>query len=100
MLTNQNTSQMTDRDRLNDVLATEKYLTDSLNVAVREASHDALHQEVMNILTETHRLARNVYNLMYEKGWYQLEAAEAKKISQTANKFQGYEAQLPTGSFH
>lgn len=90
--------QMTDRDYLNDILATEKYLTDGMNIATREVSHDALFQTVRSALNETHDLAREVYNLMYAKGWYKLESAEAQKISQTATQFQGYLSQFPNPS--
>lgn len=91
----QQATEMTDRDRLNDILSTEKYLTDSFNVSAREASHDGLHQQIMQLFNETHQVARNVYNLMYQKGWYQLESANPQKVSQTAQKFQGYQSQLP-----
>lgn len=66
--------QMNDRDFINDGLATCKYLTDSLNVAVREASHQQLYDDLLQILNETHQSAREMYNLMFQKGWYKLEA--------------------------
>ncbi|MCL6548037.1 MAG: spore coat protein [Alicyclobacillus sp.] len=86
---------MNDRDRLNDVLATEKYLTDGLNSAAREASHQALHQTVMTILTETHQAARDAYHAMFRLGWYKLEAEQQPKIDQTRQQFQNYLAQMP-----
>ena len=87
--------ELNDRDRLNDILATEKYLTDSLNVAVREASHDALHQDVLQILVDTHRCARQAYDLMFAKGWYKLEAVEQQKLTQTSQQFGQYSSQFP-----
>jgi spore coat protein CotF len=87
--------QLNDRDRLNDILATEKYLTDSFNVATREASHQQLHQEVLQILTDTHKAAREAYDLMFRKGWYKLEAAEQQKLSQASQQFSGYATQFP-----
>jgi spore coat protein CotF len=87
--------QLNDRDRLNDVLATEKYLTDSFNIATREASHDQLHQDVLQILTDTHQAARQAYDLMFRKGWYTLEAAEQQKLNQASQQFGGYSTQFP-----
>lgn len=87
--------ELNDRDRLNDILATEKYLTDSFNTAVREASHDQLFQTTLQILTESHQAARNVYNLMFQKGWYTLEAEQPQKIDQLKQQFQGYMNQFP-----
>ena len=37
---------MNDRDIINDVLATEKYLTDNLNIFARETSYANLHSDV------------------------------------------------------
>ncbi|MCL6626643.1 spore coat protein [Alicyclobacillus shizuokensis] len=87
--------EMNDRDRLNDILATEKYLTDGLNSAVREASHDALFQDLMGILNETHQMARDIYNTMFQQGWYTLEAEQPQKLQQTFQQFQGYSTQFP-----
>ncbi|UOF91638.1 spore coat protein [Fodinisporobacter ferrooxydans] len=87
--------ELNDRDRLNDILATEKYLTDSFNVAAREASHDLLHQDIMLILNDCHRAARDVYNLMFENGWYKLEAEQQQKLDQMNQQFNGYTTQFP-----
>ncbi|MDD2402730.1 MAG: spore coat protein [Clostridia bacterium] len=88
-------TQMNDRDRINDCLSSCKWLTDNFNIMAREASHQALHQDVMTILNETHKLNRDYYNLMFEQGHYELEAADEQKIQQTSQQFQNYaETQL------
>ncbi|USG66704.1 spore coat protein [Brevibacillus ruminantium] len=87
--------QMNDRDFLNDGLATCKYLTDSLNVAVREASHQQLYADMLQILTQTHQSAREMYDLMFRKGWYKLEAEEQQKLQQAHQQFSGYSTQFP-----
>lgn len=87
--------QMNDRDFVNDALATSKYLTDSLNVAVREASHQQLYDDMLAILTETHDSARTLFNLMFQKGWYKLEAEEQQKLDKGYQQFSGYSSQFP-----
>lgn len=87
--------QMNDRDFLNDGLATCKYLTDSLNVAVREASHQQLYADMLQILTETHQSARDMFNLMFQKGWYKLEAEDQQKLQQAYQQYSGYSTQFP-----
>lgn len=87
--------QMNDRDFVNDALATSKYLTDSLNVAVREASHQQLYDDMLAILTETHDSARSLFNLMFQKGWYKLEAEEQQKVDKAYQQFSGYSSQFP-----
>jgi len=90
--------EMNDRDRLNDVLALEKYLTDSFNVAAREASHKALHQDVMTILNETHQMQYEIFEMMFRKGHYKLEAEEQAKLDQAFQQFSGYASQFPYAS--
>jgi len=87
--------EMNDRDRLNDVLATSKYLTDSFNVAVREASHTSLHQDMLTILNETHQATRQAFDLMFQKGWYKLEAEQQQKLDQSFQQFNNYSTQFP-----
>ncbi|KLU41016.1 MAG: spore coat protein [Limnochordia bacterium] len=88
------TPALNDRDRLNDMLLTEKYLTDGLNVFAREASHQALHRDVMQILNQTHHAARELFNLMFEKGWYSTQAEQPSHIAQQQQKFAGYQSQF------
>ncbi|GIP40159.1 hypothetical protein J31TS4_34390 [Paenibacillus sp. J31TS4] len=87
--------EMNDRDRLNDVLATEKYMTDSFNTATREASHPALHQDMLTILTETHQCQYELFELMFRKGHYKLEAEQQQKLDQAYQQFSNYSSQFP-----
>ncbi|TVY10859.1 spore coat protein [Paenibacillus cremeus] len=87
--------EMNDRDFLNDGLSTCKHLTNSLNIAVLEASHEQLHNDMLQMLTETHQCARELYNLMFQNGWYKLEAEEQQKMQQTYQQFSGYSTQFP-----
>jgi len=89
------TPEMNERDFINDGLSTCKYLTDSLNIAVREASHDQLYQDFLQILEETHQTSRELFNLMFKKGWYKLEAAEQQKVDQAYQQFSNYSTQFP-----
>lgn len=87
--------EMNDRDRINDILALEKYLTDSFNVAVREASHEDLHRDLMQILNETHECQYNLFKQMFQKGWYKLEAEQQPALEQTYQQFSNYRTQFP-----
>jgi spore coat protein CotF len=88
-------SEMNDRDRVNDVLALEKYLTDSFNVSAREASHPNLHQDIMTILNETHQCQYQMYELMFRKGHYKLQAEQQSTLDQTYQQFNNYASQFP-----
>jgi spore coat protein CotF len=94
----QKTPEMNERDFLNDLLATEKYMTDAYSTALNEASHDGLYQEILTIFNETQNSQRELYNMMFKKGWYKIEAAEQQKIQQSYQQFQGYTNQFPYGN--
>lgn len=90
-----NTPQMNERDFLNDLLTTEKYMTTSYSMALHEASHTGLYNDIMNIFTETQECQRSLYELMFKKGWYAIEAADSQKLQQSYQQFQGYTNQFP-----
>ncbi|MFC7394345.1 spore coat protein [Scopulibacillus cellulosilyticus] len=87
------TAQMNDRDFLNDCLATEKYLTTSYSMALHEMSHQALYQDVSKIFNETEDCQRQMFNLMFKKGWYGLDAEQAQTLQQTYQQFSQYETE-------
>ncbi|MFW6006487.1 MAG: spore coat protein [Halanaerobiales bacterium] len=81
---------MNERDFLNDILATEKYLTNSYNTFAREASHTDLYNDIKQILNETHDSARNLFNIMFEEGFYSLKGATTQEIDKANQKFNNY----------
>ena len=92
------TPEMNDRDFLNDMLATEKYFCNSFSVALHEMSNQALFQDIFSVSKENQEMQRELYNLMFEKGWYSLEKAQPDSLSQSYQQFSGYKNQLPYGS--
>ncbi|MEQ6378080.1 spore coat protein [Bacillaceae bacterium S4-13-58] len=94
----QKTPQMNERDFMNDMLATEKYMTHAYDTALNEASNDAFYQELVAIYKETQDCQRNMYNTMFKNGWYALEPAQQQKMQQAYQQFSGYKNQLPYGA--
>lgn len=90
--------EMNDRDRVNDILVLEKYLTDSFNVSAREASHQSLHQDIMTILNETHQCQYELFELMFRKGHYKLEAEDQSSLDKAYQQFNNYSTQFPYSS--
>lgn len=89
------TPQMSDRDFINDQLTTEKYLTASYSTALNEASHQALYQDLSQIFNETQETQRNLFNVMFKKGWYSFDAADQQQLTQSYQQFSGYTNQFP-----
>ncbi|MFB1051193.1 spore coat protein [Paraliobacillus sp. JSM ZJ581] len=91
----QKTPEMNDRDFLNDMLSTEKYMTQSYSNALNEASNHALYQDLLAIFNETQNMQRTLYNLMFKNGWYSLDRADQNNVQQTHQQFSGYTNQFP-----
>lgn len=91
----QKTPEMNDRDFCNDMLATEKYLSNAYSVAVNEMSHQSLFNDILSIYTETQNCQRDLFELMFKKGWYGFEAANPQNLQNSYQQFQGYTNQFP-----
>lgn len=86
---------MNDRDRLQDLLAQEKYLTSSYSTALLEASHDKLFDVIKQNCDSSCQMQRQVFNLMFKKGWYKLPVADAQMVQHTFQQFVQYQTQFP-----
>lgn len=89
------TPEMNDRDFTNDMLSSEKYMTQSYSTALNEASNQALYQDLLAIFNETQNMQRTLYNLMFKNGWYSLEQADQAQIQQANQQYGGYTNQFP-----
>lgn len=93
------TPEMNDRDFANDMLAMEKYMTDAYCTALNEASHQALYEDLALVFKETQDCQRDLFNLMFKKGWYKLEQEDQQKLQQSYQQFNNYKtAQFPYGT--
>ena len=70
-----------DKDYMNSLLSCLKEMVKNYSVALTEASNETLYQEYKTMFDNYSKLQRDVYELMFRKGWYSLEKAEMKKIS-------------------
>lgn len=76
---------MNDKDYMNSLLSCLKEMSKNYTVALTEASNEALYQEYKNMFDTYSSMQREVYELMFRKGWYTLEEAEGAKVG---NKYQ------------
>lgn len=73
---------MNDKDYITDILSSLKCLVKDYTVALTEASNDSLHSKYLNMFSNFDNLQREVYQLMFRKGWYTIEKADDNKITQ------------------
>lgn len=89
------TTAFNDRDRINDLLAMEKWICSGYNTACNEASHRALFDDWKRILNDHHDCQHRLFEIMFNKGWYKLKAADLEEVSQVHQNFNNYRSQIP-----
>lgn len=82
------TTEMNDRDYLNTLLELEKNMSNNLSIALNEASCDKLFNFEFLLFTETKGMARDLYDMMFESGWYSLEKADKNKINEVLGEME------------
>ncbi len=71
---------LNEKDYLNSLLSCLKEMVKNYAISLTEASNETLYEEYKNMFLEYSSLQREVYELMFRKGWYVLEKAEDEKI--------------------
>lgn len=80
------TTEMNDKDYITCVLEGEKNMAKNYVVALTEASNEPLFEDYFTMYQSIQKMQRNLYELMFQKGWYPLERSESAKIEQKYNQ--------------
>ena len=84
---NQPAINFSDKDRLTDALASQKFITDNYNTSANESASPQLRGVFMGLLQEEHDIQSEIFMEMQKRGWYQVAPAEQQKIDQAKTKF-------------
>jgi len=87
--------EMNDRDRINDVLSSVKQMTVGYTIGLNEMQKPQLHQDIQNVLNDTHLMQQQIFDAMFQKGWYKMKAADQQEITQARTQFNSYRSQFP-----
>ncbi len=87
-------SSFTDREIMDDILSSQKHITDGYNTFSNECVNPQLQSDMLNILKEEHNIQFTVFSEMQKRGWYSPGAAQAQMINETKTKFEGIATQL------
>lgn len=71
-----------DKDYINSLLSCLKEMSKNYVMAMTEASNESLYEKHKQVFLNLIALQREVYELMFRKGWYAIEKAEGQKIGQ------------------
>lgn len=72
---------LNEKDYLTCLNSTLKELSKGYVTAMTEASNESLYEIYSNIFTNISTLQRDVYEIMFRKGWYVLEKSDINKIN-------------------
>ena len=74
-----------DKDYMNSLLSCLKEMVKNYATVLTEVSNETLYNEYKLMFDEYSSLQREVYELMFRKGWYMIEQVEQQKLD---NKYQ------------
>lgn len=72
--------RLNDKDCLNYLLNTLKEMNKNYIVAITEASNEFLYKRYKEMLEMYSELQREVFEMMFRKGWYVLKSASKDEI--------------------
>ena len=83
----ENGINMNDKDYINKLLTCLKEMTKNYAVSLTEASNEVLYNKYKDMFLKYSELQRNVFELMFRKGWYELEEVDSTKLNEKYNMF-------------
>lgn len=82
------------RDRINDILFTEKHNLVSYQIGINEIINDDLRQVLIDNRNRLQGIHQTCFNELFNLGEYQADIATKEQIANTADVFSNYTAQL------
>lgn len=79
--------EMNDCDYLNCILMLEKNMAKDYATALTEISNDETYSDLTKVFKDVIDCQRDLFNLTFKKGWYELEEADEDKIEKKYNEF-------------
>jgi len=91
---NQQIKVLTDQEIMDDILGSQKHITDIYNTYSSECVNPTLRNDFLQILREEHNIQSTVFTDMQKRGWYAPQAAEQQMVDKAKTKYQNIAQQL------
>ena len=95
---NNSNAYFSDKDILIDILSSVKALASLYHNFSVEASNDLVFDISSDLREEIFDEQRDCYNLLYSKGWYQIEQQPQNKITKDVEKYNKSKTELDSYS--
>ena len=82
-------NQFGERDILQLVLNESKHTAESINSYILEAADEQLRRDYMAVLGDVYSQQKQIFDVMQQKGYYNVESASAQQMAKAQNKFSG-----------
>ena len=80
-------SSFTEKELMNDLIASEKQVTSAYSVGITEASCPNLRQHLTKCLNESQAIQYQLFNAMQQRGWYQTKQAQTQDVQNAKTKY-------------
>lgn len=80
-------ASFTEKELMNDLIASEKQVTSAYNVGITEASCQNLRQHLTKCLNESQDIQYQLFNAMQQRGWYQTKQAQTQEVQSAKTKY-------------
>lgn len=80
---------MDEKNLMNDLLSSQKFLTSAYNLAITESASDQLRRDFLNIYQEEQNNLKTLFDVMHARGWYPLDTASPQDVAKVRQQFQG-----------
>jgi spore coat protein F len=85
---------ITDKEILNVLLDEHKLSASSYTNLILESSNQILRNDVTSLLNRTFQHQKQIFDLMSQKGWYQLQNASQQDISKAQQELSNVQSSL------
>ena len=82
------TNEMNDKDYLNVLLEIEKNLSNNISTALNEVSCEKIFNLEFIMFTEIKGLVRDLFEMLFASGWYDIEIEDKEKMQESLNEFE------------
>ncbi len=82
------TDYFADKDIMQDLLSSEKHISDACNVYACDATCQDLRHLLENILADIHKMYWDIWDSMTKRGWCKIKNANSQEIEMCRQKFE------------
>lgn len=87
-------TNLTDKEIVASILNEHKLSASSLTNLILESASPMLRNDAESILTKTFDSQKQIFDIMTQKGWYQIQNANQQELSTAQQKVKNIQSQM------